>query len=101
MIAERIQSIRKKRGMSLAELADKTGLSKSFLWEVEVSRRPNLSINSLTALASGLGVTPSFLLSGDPLGEDAEDDAFFHEYKSCDAATKRRMRRMLRVLRDD
>jgi transcriptional regulator with XRE-family HTH domain len=59
MIGGRIRAQRRELGMSLTELAERTGLSKGFLSGVERDLS-NPSINSLSLIADALG-TPVFL----------------------------------------
>lgn len=53
-LGQRIRRLRKERGLSLTQLGKKTGLSISFLSQLERDR-VNPSLNSLTVLAEGLG----------------------------------------------
>src|SRR5205807_3580006 len=62
-IGRQIRKYREEMGLSLGELAEKTGLSKSYLWSLEnesTARRP--SGNTLYEIAKTLGVTMSDLL---------------------------------------
>ena len=62
-LAERARRLRRERGITLAALARRSGLSARFLSQVEAGRG-NPSVRSLVALASGLDTTPAFLLGG-------------------------------------
>ena len=60
---DRISDIRKKRVMTRDQLARTTGLSKSFLSEVENKNR-NISVENLLKIANALGTSIQFLLEG-------------------------------------
>jgi XRE family aerobic/anaerobic benzoate catabolism transcriptional regulator len=66
-LGSRARRLRGERGLTLKELARRSGLSQRFLVLVEAGRG-NLSVRSLAGLAQGLGTTPAELLVG-PGGE--------------------------------
>ena len=61
--ADRIRKLRKKRGWTQAEMAEKVGIDRSFLADLERGKR-NISILNLHVIAVGLQVSLSKLLSG-------------------------------------
>ena len=62
-LGERIRKLRKRRGWTQAEMAEKVGIDRSFLADVERGKR-NISLLNLELIAIGLQVTLSRLLSG-------------------------------------
>lgn len=62
-LAQRIREIRKKRGMTLEQLADRSELTQSVLSKVE-NFRVTPSLAALGRIASALGVTLAELVSG-------------------------------------
>lgn len=60
---ERIRFLRRRRGWSLRDLAEKSGLSASFISQVERSRN-SPSVTSLEAICGALGVEPTDLFGG-------------------------------------
>lgn len=62
-VGQRINYIRTQMGLSLEALADRAGLSKSFLWEVEQDRS-DISGRRLLQLADALNASVEFLLRG-------------------------------------
>src|SRR5262245_12732491 len=66
-LGARARSLRAERGLTLREVARRSGLSQRFLVQVE-GGRGNLSVRSLAGLARALGTTPAALLEG-PGGE--------------------------------
>ena len=58
----RIRTLRKKRGWTQVEMAEKVGIDRSFLADVERGKR-NISILNLELIATGLRISLSQLLS--------------------------------------
>jgi transcriptional regulator with XRE-family HTH domain len=58
----RIEEIRKARGLTLEELADKAGFSIPYVWQMSRGVR-NVSIKNLERLATALDCRPEDLLS--------------------------------------
>ena len=70
-IGRRIRLIRQKKGLSLNELAGKTGFAKSYLSQIEnLKREP--SISALSQIAHVLEVDVLFLLSGETQNSGAQ-----------------------------
>lgn len=61
-LGERIKILRLEAGLSLPDLADKAGISKSVLFQLETSDSPNPSLETLQKIAKALGVTLAALL---------------------------------------
>lgn len=68
-IGERLFSLRQKTGESLQEVADKVGVSKAHVWELEKGRSKNPSFDLVRNLARHFGVTVEVLA-----GEQDEPD---------------------------
>jgi transcriptional regulator with XRE-family HTH domain len=101
-ISDRIKALRKKAKLTLDQLAEQAGLSKSYLWELENRDLPRPSGEKLAGLAKALDVTVDYLLGGDPTEnlEAAEDKAFFREYQSMSPEARARLRRLAKALDD-
>jgi transcriptional regulator with XRE-family HTH domain len=67
-IGTRVKLARERLGWSREALAFHAGLSWSGVSQVESGRRTNLRPGTLSALASALGVTVDYLVSGGPAG---------------------------------
>lgn len=96
----RIKSLRKGKNLTLDQLAERAGLSKSYLWELENRDLPRPSGEKLAGIARALEVTVDYLLGGD-LSENlqtAEDKAFFREYQQMNPETRIKLRRMAKLL---
>jgi XRE family transcriptional regulator, aerobic/anaerobic benzoate catabolism transcriptional regulator len=62
-LGRRARALRADRGLTLKELAARSGVSSRFLVQVEAGEG-NISVRKLAALAQALGTTPAVLLSG-------------------------------------
>lgn len=60
-LGNRIRKLRKKRGWTQVEMAEKVGLDRSFLADVERGKR-NISILNLELIADGLKISLAQLL---------------------------------------
>ena len=62
MLASRLKALRKKRGMTLDELAAKVGTSKQTIHRYENGIISNIPHDKIESLAAALGVSPSDLM---------------------------------------
>lgn len=100
---KRIYELRKAKKLTLDALAESSGVSKSYLWELENKNPPRPSAEKLASIAAVLGVTGDYLLGADT-AEDlatAQDKAFFRKYSQMDPAKKEQIRRMLHIISED
>lgn len=67
-LGERLRKIRNEKGISLSEIAEKTGYTKSFISQVE-KNKTSPSISSLFRIIDVLGVNPQEILHEDSLAE--------------------------------
>lgn len=61
MIAARMKELRAERKISLQELADRAGTSKSHIWSLEQGRSRNPTIEMALSIANALGVSFDYL----------------------------------------
>jgi len=66
-VSERLKRLRQEKNLSVADLAERAGVSKPYIWQIECGRRQNPSGDKLQKLASALGVTIADLI-GAPAG---------------------------------
>jgi transcriptional regulator with XRE-family HTH domain len=59
---ERVRALRKKQGWTLAEMAHRLGVDRSYLNEIELGKR-NVCLLNLEVIANGLGLTMAQLFS--------------------------------------
>ena len=64
-IAQAVATLRRERDLSLHDVAARSGLSKSHVWELEQGRSRNPSVAAVRALASAFGVSMSRILGED------------------------------------
>ena len=58
----RVRQLRKRRGWTQAEMADRLGIDRSYLADIERGKR-NVSLLNIEIIADGFGLTISKLLS--------------------------------------
>jgi transcriptional regulator with XRE-family HTH domain len=73
-VGTRIRDERTKAGMSLATLAQMTGLSKTYLVRLETDETSNPSLDVLHRIAEALDITVADLLGRSRLVYDADSD---------------------------
>lgn len=61
-LGARIKLLRGLREMTLQQVADAAGLTKTHVWELEQGRSVNPTVNAVWGLASALCVSPGMLL---------------------------------------
>jgi transcriptional regulator with XRE-family HTH domain len=60
-VAGRMAELRQERGLTLQEVADRAGITKSHAWEIERGRSRNPTIAATAGIASALGVSLDYL----------------------------------------
>ena len=70
-IAKRLKALRTEKQLSLQELADRTGLTKSTLQRYETGNIGNIPLSKIDILAKGLGVNPHTILGWDSINENS------------------------------
>ena len=68
-VGQRLQYIRTNKGLTLDQLAERVGISKSFLWEVEHDNS-GISGEKLLRVANALSASLDFILRGEPSPEN-------------------------------
>ncbi|OGH14027.1 MAG: hypothetical protein A3H50_01010 [Candidatus Levybacteria bacterium RIFCSPLOWO2_02_FULL_37_10] len=58
-LGERVEELRKKKGMTQEELAEKAGLHRAYFWDIESGR--NISIKTAYKIARALSIKVSEL----------------------------------------
>jgi transcriptional regulator with XRE-family HTH domain len=102
-LGDKIRGLRKERKLTLDKLAELTGSSKSYIWELENKTPPRPSAEKLSRIADELGVTIEYLLDteGAVSEEDAEDAAFYRKYRRMDPGAKAKLRSLVDIWDDD
>lgn len=102
-LGEKIQKLRKEKGLTLEQLADRTDSSKSSIWEMENKAPPRPSADKLSKIASELGVTMDYLLDREEkiTEADATDEMFFRKYRQMDPEVKKKIRKMVELWEEE
>ena len=85
-LGDKLRKCRQDKGYSLDKLAEITGSSKSYLWELENRDTRKPSAEKLTTVAAALGITADYLLdegSTKP-GDEVLKNALFRSFKKLD-----------------
>lgn len=82
-LGEKLNALRQKRRMSLQEVADAVGISKTHIWDLEKGNSANPSMDLLKKLAEHYSVTVEYLVEPDPIADEssAEAKAFFRNFQ--------------------
>lgn len=72
-IGERITYLRNERGFSVNHLADMSGVSQSYLREIEMGHYTNPSVDILDAICDALGLSLREFFDPDTGSEDTKD----------------------------
>lgn len=96
-MAQKIQELRKKKKLTLEQLGELTGSSKSYIWELENRSPPRPSADKIAKIAAVLGVTAEYLVDTREFSPapDVVDQAFFRKYRGMDPDTKEKIRQMV------
>jgi len=74
MIGTRIKNLRKEKGLSLSQLAERAGVAKSYLSSIERDIQSNPSLQFIEKIAHVLDVPMNVLIEKDPLTEHELDE---------------------------
>jgi len=102
-LGEKIQKLRKEKGLTLDQLADRTDSSKSYIWELENKKPPRPSAEKLSKIAAELDVTIEYLLDQEQkiTEADATDEMFFRKYQQMDPDVKKKIRKMIELWEEE
>jgi len=100
-LGEKLHELRKNKKLTLDALAEKAGLSKSYLWELENRESQKPSAEKLTALADALGVAASYFIEEDIRAPEERhlDEAFFRNYQKLNPDAKEQLRKILETFK--
>lgn len=102
-IGEKIRSQRKRLKLTLDQLAEKTGSSKSYIWELENRPVVRPSAEKIARLAEVFGLTVEFLLD-DGKQDFSESDAnqvFFRRISQLDETKRAQLEKFLKAIDDE
>lgn len=101
-LGDKINTLRRKKGLTLEKLGELTDSSKSYIWELENKNPPRPSADKISKIAAVLGVTAEYLIDpADDVAEaDAVDSAFFRKYQKMPGETKEKIRQIIDLWND-
>lgn len=85
-LATRLKELRLRSGKSLQEVAEKVGVSKAHIWELELGKSTNPGVELLKRLAEHFKVTVSYLVGEDEINQSPEYLQFFREFEGLNEA---------------
>lgn len=103
IIGEKIRAQRKRLKLTLDQLAEKTGSSKSYIWELENRPVVRPSAEKIARIAEVFGVTVEFLLDDEkqePSNTDA-DLVFFRRVSQLDPTKRAQLEKFLKAIDDE
>jgi transcriptional regulator with XRE-family HTH domain len=100
-IGTKINRLRKEKGYTLDELAERAESSKSYIWELENKNPPRPSADKLAKIAKALDVTMDYFIDDEVTEEDATDQMFYRKYRQMDPEMKKKIRKMIDVWDDE
>ena len=102
-LGDKLRTLRKKKGLTLDQLAKETDSSKSYIWELENKPVARPSAEKISRIAALLGVTPEYLVDETRTapGPDDSDTAFFRKFQVADPEVKEKLKKILDVLKSD
>lgn len=53
-ISNRVRTARQQKGWSLQKLAQEANLSKSYIWQIEIGRQKNITLDAVNSLSVAL-----------------------------------------------
>lgn len=74
MIGKNISEIRKQKGLTLTELAERAGIAKSYLSNIERNLNKNPSINVVEKIASGLDIDVKTLINEQGMTQELDEE---------------------------
>jgi transcriptional regulator with XRE-family HTH domain len=80
-LATKLKALRLRKGESLQQVGDAVSLSKAHVWELEMGRTTNPSIDVLKRLAEHFKVTVAFLADETATAADGRTLQFFREFE--------------------
>ena len=99
-LGERLNSLRRKSGESLQNVADAVGISKAHIWELEKGRSRNPSFDLMQKLAGHFGVAVSVLTgeTEEPGDRDLQIERIHRDLKSLSDRDRRLIEEMVRSM---
>ena len=99
-IGGRIRQVRKNKGMSQLDLAEASGLSASFISNVEMGRQ-SMNIRALIAISNALGVSTDLLLRNNtPESLNISSEEFYQALADCSPKEREAILHLVQSMKD-
>lgn len=99
-IGNRLLALRKGRGLTQAELAEKAGLADRTYADIERGT-VNMRLTTLVKICEALNVRPNDLLLSDDAPNEADLDATVERLRNCKPSTQEAMMAILKIALDE
>ena len=102
-LGDKLRARRKALGLTLDDAADRAGVSKRYLWELENRPTAQPTVAKLTLVANAYGVPIASLIENNApaaTGEELADEAFFRNYQDLEGSAKAQLRAILETFRN-
>jgi transcriptional regulator with XRE-family HTH domain len=101
-LSVKLTDLRQEKGFSLKDVADKVGVTKSYIWELEKGKATNPSADLVDKLALLFGVPVDFLFNPNKKDLTEEDAAqvFYRELRSLSEPDQKNVLDIMKMLRD-
>lgn len=97
LLGAKLKQLRKAKGFSLEALASQTGMSKSYICELE-NKPANPTTEKLSKLADALGVTTAYLTENtNELTDDVLQEAFFRKFNRLSDEDKKKIEQIVEL----
>lgn len=93
LLGAKIKELRKKKGLTLEQLAEKIGSGKSYIWELENRGVKRPSAEKLTLIAKALDVTTEYLVNNEQteLSQDMKREVFFRKFNGLNPEDQKKI----------
>jgi len=99
--AEKIREERERKGLTLEQVGEKIGSTKSYVWELENKPTIRPSAEKVFKLAELFGVSAEYLIDETGNVSREIEKAFFSKFQKLSDRNKRELKRFVDSLDDD
>lgn len=96
-LGAKLNELRMRKGESLQQTAEKVGVTKTHIWELEKGKSANPSADLLRKLADHFNVTVDYLIDPSRNALTLEDEAmvFYRDLKSLELRDQETLKKMI------
>ena len=100
-IGERVTYYRKKKGITVSELARQCGCSQSTISEIESGKIKNPSAIVIASIAKNLNIFSDDLLFNTPKTNEEKNSVFYRKYENLSNDSKKTIAKIIDALDSD